>query len=107
MRRQRGRRIYVLTVILVSVISFALFGCDKKTGDNASSETGEKNITATATPTPTAAAEITKPITQDDRILLSSDEAMTLATHIMVATCLGTDETDGVFSYRFRPDTVI
>ena len=42
MRKQRGRRISVLTAILVFVISFVLFGCDKKTGDSASSETGEK-----------------------------------------------------------------
>ena len=56
---------------------------------------------------PTKSVDVTKPIVQDDRILLSSDEAMTLATHIMVATCLGTDETDGVFSYRFHPNRVI
>ena len=112
MRKQRGRRISVLTAILVFVISFVLFGCDKKTGDSASSDTGEKNITATATPTPTAAAEITEPIDNDkvllDKIIFDNRQAMSIATHLITVKYLGTETNAyGVKVYLFCPQRVL
>ena len=102
----------ILTIVLALVISFALFGCDKKTGDNASSETGEKNITATATPTPTAAADITEPIDNDkvllDKIIFDNQQAMSTATHLMTVKYLGTETNAyGVKVYLFCPQRVL
>ena len=111
MIKKKGKICVLLCLLCLGVMMLLLTSCGNTSGTNTTGTPTPVNASET-TPTtvenePTKSVDVTKPIMQDDRILLSSDEAMTLATHIMVATCLGTDETDGVLSYRFRPDTVI
>lgn len=74
------------------LILFLLTGCDSSTNEAKNSSGGGKSNPDTAL---------------SDSVDLAYAEAAALATHVITATFLGTEEVNGNTEYRFHPETIL